>query len=702
MRRSLRPAGSVYLPSLSGHGPFKQEASHILTPHEDADGTPVEVEAKFSFGDAAAFAAWQQRDAIGPFTLGPTRSKDVVDRYLDTDLCDCIAGGYACRIRTQDSSFEVTLKSLLDATAGTEAEVRRREEIELTLTPPAGQRKEGALAGLLPALQQPVNWPESEARTLAMRLTEGRPLRHLVTIHQQRRERDLLDGERALAVQSMDRVSFDRSGPAMLELEVELTPQGTDEDMATVVRALSAEEGFQPDRRSKLGGALGSISPPTERSVLAQNTLFAAQLPEERDRHCAVLALRLLGSVGDRDDEGTRRLARSAIMAIAEGRTVRPDDPAGAPIGNAGRVAAAIGVALALNASGRQTTRIVAITSSERRTLLTLSGPNADEDGAAAEEVTGLWQEGFGVELRCRSTAPNEPPPLGLRFDQGLAGAGRIILRNQYERLQACAADVRAGDHEALHDGRVAVRRMRTALHLLQGAYVNRETAPLVTGLKRAGARLGAVRDLDVLLSRMHREKDQLPDPPVLDGLLEAWEQRRQKAHRRLLKHLDSGGFRDWNDRFTTFLESSSSGPRGNSRVADLLSELVWRRYGIVRSYQPDVDSASAEELHELRKNTKELRYLLEFFRELLGKSAPALIKQLTGVQDELGALHDAIVLRDLVGKASAGARTPGLEQYHLRVLAAIPLHRRDFEGLWPAVVERDFRRALAEAVAAV
>jgi hypothetical protein len=37
-----------------------------------------------------------------------------------------------------------------------------------------------------------------------------------------------------------------------------------------------------------------------------------------------------------------------------------------------------------------------------------------------------------------------------------------------------------------------------------------------------------------------------------------------------------------------------------------------------------------------------------------------------------------------------------------LRVLAAIPQHRRDFEALWPALAGRGFRKTLALAVAAV
>src|SRR6266567_3474624 len=51
------------------------------------------------------------------------------------------------------------------------------------------------------------------------------------------------------------------------------------------------------------------------------------------------------------------------------------------------------------------------------------------------------------------------------------------------------------------------------------------------------------------------------------------------------------------------------------------------------------------QELHDLRIGAKRLRYTLEIFEEVLPEASRAIVKELTHIQDELGALHDSDVM---------------------------------------------------------
>ena len=73
----------------------------------------------------------------------------------------------------------------------------------------------------------------------------------------------------------------------------------------------------------------------------------------------------------------------------------------------------------------------------------------------------------------------------------------------------------------------------------------------------------------------------------------------------------------------------------------------------MVKMGQAIDDDSPAEDLHELRKVGKELRYLLEFFASLYpAEVVKPFVKSLKGLQDQLGRFQDrevqANALREL------------------------------------------------------
>ena len=86
-------------------------------------------------------------------------------------------------------------------------------------------------------------------------------------------------------------------------------------------------------------------------------------------------------------------------------------------------------------------------------------------------------------------------------------------------------------------------------------------------------------------------------------------------------------------------------------RVRHLVAGLLINRYEGVRAYESSLPAAPITTYHALRIECKRFRYALEFFRDVLGPEVGGLIKQVTGMQDLLGDLHDAVVSEGMVAE---------------------------------------------------
>jgi CHAD domain-containing protein len=347
----------------------------------------------------------------------------------------------------------------------------------------------------------------------------------------------------------------------------------------------------------------------------------------------------------------------------------------------------------ALAAAGAE--RVTAAVVREQNARICLAGA-IDPSGGLGRRSAALWRETFAAELTLVQ-ADDARKVAGLRYDMPLAQAARRILAAQLTRLTESIDGLRNdADVEALHDARVAARRMRTAFQLLDDAFPPREARPLVKGLRGLASALGGVRDLDVLIERVRDDAREHAEEAALAPVLIRMDERRVQARRALLARLDSPEHAAWLQALRTFLDGVSRGHKGDRRVCDTVPTLLWRRYGRVRAYAPELTSASDARLHELRKDVRRLRYALEFFQELLGDETATLLRRAVELQDALGALHDTVVLRET------------LERYHApepaaaRALAALARRRAEALDGWPHLTDGNCRAALGAACAAL
>jgi len=233
-----------------------------------------------------------------------------------------------------------------------------------------------------------------------------------------------------------------------------------------------------------------------------------------------------------------------------------------------------------------------------------------------------------------------------MRADQ----ATRTILLRLLDIMEENEAGTRRGtDTEFLHDFRVAVRRTRSALTQIKGVL----STPVLNRYKREFAWLGQIttpsRDLDVYLLQFDDYKHSLPDSaqPDIEPLRAFLLRHQAIEHKALLKGMNSARYRrliqNWRKFLTQPVSERSTLANAQRPVTEVASNRIWRVYRRIlkegRAITPD---SPAEDMHELRKTGKKLRYLMEFFQSLYPDSEiKALIKVLKQLQDNLGDFQD-------------------------------------------------------------
>lgn len=331
-------------------------------------------------------------------------------------------------------------------------------------------------------------------------------------------------------------------------------------------------------------------------------------------------------------------------------------------------LAAILRIALTLDKSGSQETSILAVESEAQHMRLLVSGPQAASDARAARQKSKLWERLFQQKVDIQVVTEEhaefgETEDLasllhlrkpGVEAEDPLAEAGRKILRYHFAEMLRHEEGTRQGeDIEELHDMRVATRRMRAAFEVFGEAFEPKVLKAHLKGLRATGRALGRVRDLDVFMEKAQHYLETLPQDhrQGLDPLLSGWQQEREFARDEMIAHLDSEAYKTFKRKFFVFLNTPGMGASRLSTdvpsphlVKHVAPVLIYTNLASVRAYNSILEMASIEQLHNLRIEFKKLRYTVEFFQEVLGAEAKAVINEIKAMQDHLGDLNDAQV----------------------------------------------------------
>lgn len=259
------------------------------------------------------------------------------------------------------------------------------------------------------------------------------------------------------------------------------------------------------------------------------------------------------------------------------------------------------------------------------------------------------------VLLRHASREPRKytlRPAFDLRKDTPAREAvGRIvrtILEIAIRNIPGILNDL---DTEFLHDYRICLRKIRSLLTLVKDVYPTEKTLQMRKILGDLARQTNLLRDLDVYLLDQDEYLGLLPPEfrPSLQGMFEDFSAERKVEVRRVMSKMRSPArwklIREIEEYFSleTRHEPSSA---ADLPVGQLAFNCIHKHYRKIRKIAAEIGADTPDEvIHQLRIECKKLRYLTEFFSEIIPKEEGGDLKTLLrGLQNQLGKFNDASV----------------------------------------------------------
>jgi len=258
----------------------------------------------------------------------------------------------------------------------------------------------------------------------------------------------------------------------------------------------------------------------------------------------------------------------------------------------------------------------------------------------------------YAVGLKSLGLAPPAPPSVAPASIDASMRMGDVALANLRRHVSAWLAHepgARLGDDpEALHDLRVAARRMDVVLTMFQ-SYLPAALTRARPRLKKLLALFGTVRDLDVALADLREFAKELPveERAAVEPLERRLHTERERARAQMLAELDAASTQRWMDRLLRDLAHPPISRKPDSEAAAIAvaPDLIRDRYRKVRKAAKRLtDQASVDQFHRVRGRGKKLRYAIESVAALYGRPAEELLRALRRFQDKLGAQQDGHV----------------------------------------------------------
>ncbi|MBA2415979.1 MAG: CYTH and CHAD domain-containing protein [Geodermatophilaceae bacterium] len=329
------------------------------------------------------------------------------------------------------------------------------------------------------------------------------------------------------------------------------------------------------------------------------------------------------------------------------------------------------------------------------RTLLDAVGARLIEAGARPASSSSKLARTLGSRIPAA-----EAPPAG-------SSAGSVVMRYVMEQvgaLRSCDAGVREEAEDAVHQMRVAIRRLRSTLATYRKLFNREVTDPIRDELRWLGNLLGPARDLEVVRERLD---GLLADDGVANRGLQTLVDRdltarRREARRHLLAELDGPRYFRLLDALDSLVGSPPFTEIADGSAKTVLPKPVHRSWKRLRrahdaAVEPDLSDAERDRrLHEARKAAKRARYAAEAATARFGKPARKFGARMKKLQTVLGHVQDSVVsaaelssLTTLAGDSFALGRAQALEEERGRRALA------KFESAWSQAAAPKLRRWL-------
>jgi CHAD domain-containing protein len=334
---------------------------------------------------------------------------------------------------------------------------------------------------------------------------------------------------------------------------------------------------------------------------------------------------------------------------------------------------------------------------------------------AAIESVGNVLRAGGAVggeflpkvvrALGPQATADPDPPmPAPVALDEPARVGVRDVLRRNVRALVGYDVAVRRDTPDAVHQLRVTTRRLRSALKAF-GSLLDPEWAgALRVELKWLADSLAGARDSEVLLDRLIRDLDDLPEELVIGPVRTRIEQvvggSLQAGGGKALETLRSERYVVLLERLVDAAWEPMTSPAAERSVGKALPRLVQSSWDqLARDAQRLTGDSPNEDWHRVRIDAKQARYVCEAVEPMFGKPARELALHAEAVQEALGEHQDAIVaaevLHSMATAKGAGTVAFTLGLLHSRQTEAAVAAQAEFERVWADASRPKLRRWL-------
>jgi CHAD domain-containing protein len=251
-----------------------------------------------------------------------------------------------------------------------------------------------------------------------------------------------------------------------------------------------------------------------------------------------------------------------------------------------------------------------------------------------------------------------------------------LLIRQRLRALEKNLPAAAKGNPAALHQARVASRRMREALPVVSTGSRGRR---LERQMRKITQVMGPVRDLDVALQILDEiEKGGEASRSALTRLRQAVSRERQMLQlemRRRLEDYDLAKLRKRVLGAARRAGGAATARRDPKRIARAQQRAARRAERLRSAIEAAAGIYLPDRLHEVRIAVKKLRYAMELVRELSASRATARLRTLKNTQDLLGRMRD---LEILIARTRAVQGSPGAP--NLKLSAELDRLVRRFE----------------------
>jgi triphosphatase len=255
-----------------------------------------------------------------------------------------------------------------------------------------------------------------------------------------------------------------------------------------------------------------------------------------------------------------------------------------------------------------------------------------------------------------------------LTADMTVAAACHVVMKSCFTQLLANRRAVQKGeDPEAVHQARVALRRMRAAIAIFRPLMPNDELKRLGEEARWLAGEMGPVRDLDVFLGEVFAPVAQrLAEEGGVSAYRMTAKAMQAEERERARRALRSRRFHHWRNGLQSWLAADIAPPLATAVPSDMAGALYQpigefaagildKRDRQARRRGKHLARLAVEERHDLRLILKKLRYAAEFFATAFPhKETSRYIKRLARLQDALGYLNDKAVAQPLMARIEA------------------------------------------------